>query len=500
MKKKHALCAFAAIALLVSPQLVLPVFADEVDDLFSDTTALDVAETKTVDNPVSAIAPANKFQWAGDFSGTGGSQIRYGDQVGKINDLTDYDENLLLSLKARLWFDARPEDHFRVFGKFVTEYPFEKEAAAPASTAASAQSVSAETTTEVPNVKVFELFSDFDWKEKVFFRLGKQNTGWGVSRFYQIGDPLSVGVKDPTDPAADLEGPIALKATVPFGLNSIVFVSAVKNSYLPANENDASIRDVGYGAKADIYVKMPDNKIVGNGQFTLGAYGQRRLAPKVVASYSTSIQKFQVFTDQVVSFGLDSYRLSNDEATYGTSPVTVTLRDTEKPWRKPFYSATLGTMYVDSVNHFTLYAEYLFNGAGSMKKSEYKDLVARFTAEQTANAINPLAPAVPATISASDIGGYYAMHNSAVSLSFTDLFKNADLAFSATWLQNWIDLSGMVKPAITWEPIKHVVLEGGATLAYGDDNTEWVLKTSTLTGETSRTAGYLAVKLTNVKF
>lgn len=497
MKRNNALCAFASIAVLVSPLCVFPVFADEVDDLFTDTTALDVAETKTVDNPVSELAPVNKFQWAGDFSGTGGSQIRYGDQVGKIKDLTDFNENLLLSLKARLWFDARPEDRFRVFGKFVTEYPFEKEAATPAIVSASAQKAGAETTTEVPNVKVFELFSDFDWKEKVFFRFGKQNTGWGVSRFYQIGDPLSVGVKDPTDPAADLEGPLALKATVPFGLNSIVFVSAVKNSYLPENDaNNASIRDVGYGAKADIYVKMPDNKIVGNGQFTLGAYGQRRLAPKVVASYSTSVQKFQVFTDQVMSFGLDSYRLSNDEVQYGTT----TLRETEKPWRKPFYSATLGTMYVDSVNHFTLYAEYLFNGAGSMKKSEYRDLVARFAAEQTALAINPLAPAVPATLSASDIGGYYGMHNSAVSLSFTDLFNNADLGFSATWLQNWIDLSGMVKPALTWEPIKHVVLEGGAMLAYGDDNTEWVLKTSTASGEAARTAGYLAVKLTNVKF
>jgi hypothetical protein len=496
MKKITVLCAALATALFATPLAILPVFADEVDDLFSDTTALDVAETATVDNPVSAIAPVNKFQWAGDFSGTGGSQIRYGDQVGKIGDLSDYDENLLLSLKARLWFDARPEDHFRVFGKFVTEYPFEKDAAVPAST--TAQSSSAETTTEVPNVKVFELFSDFDWKEKIYFRFGKQNTGWGVSRFYQIGDPLSVGVKDPTDPAADLEGPVALKATVPFGLNSIVFVSAVKNSYLPANENDASIRDVGYGAKADIYVKVPDNKVIGNGQFTLGAYGQRRLAPKVVASYSTSIQKFQVFTDQVVSFGLDSYRLSSDEVALG--PGLATVRDTEKPWRKPFYSATLGTMYTDSVNHFTLYAEYLFNGAGSMKKSEYKDLVARFEAEQMAKAVNPLSPAVPATLSASDLGGYYGMHNSAVSLSFTDLFHNADLGFSATWLQNWIDLSGMVKPALTWEPVKHVVLEGGATLAYGDNDTEWVLKTSTSAGESARTAGYIAVKLTNVRF
>ena len=495
MKKNYIALALAAATLVASPI----VFADEVDDLFTDTSALDVTESKTVDNPVNTITPANKFQWSGDFSGTGGSQFHYADQLGKIGDLSDPDENLLLSLKARLWFDARPEDHFRVFGKFVTEYPFESEAvSASSSSASSSTAVSSSSTTSVPNVKVFELFSDFDWKEKVFFRFGKQNTGWGVSRFYQIGDPLSVGVKDPTDPAADLEGPIALKATVPFGLNSLVFVSAVKNSYLPANTNEASIRDVGYGAKADFYVKVPDNKIVGNGQFTLGAYGQRHLAPKVVASYSTNVQKFQVFTDQVVSFGLDSYRLSSDEVTYGTSPASVTVRDTEKPWRKPFYSATLGTMYVDSVNHYTIYAEYLFNGAGSTDKDEYRNLVARYKAEYAALK-SPLAPVVPATLSASDLGGYYGMHNSALSISFTDLFKNDDLGCSATWLQNWVDFSGMVKPAITWEPIKHVVLEGGATLSYGRDDTEWVLKTSTADGA-SRTLGYLVVKLSNAKF
>ena len=491
MKKCYVFCAIAAAFFLSSPLA----FTDEVDDLFSDTTALDVPESKTVDNPMNAITPANKFQWAGDFSGTGGSQLRYADQLGKIGNLSDPDENLLLSLKARLWFDARPEDHFRVFGKIVTEYPFEKETVSAVSQDESTKTVST-TTTSVPNVKVFELFSDFDWKEKAFFRFGKQNTGWGVSRFYQIGDPLSVGVKDPTDPEADLEGPIALKATIPFGLNSIVLISAVKNSYLPQDTNDASIRDLGYGVKADFYIKVPENKTIGNGQFTVGAYGQRRLAPKLVASYSTNIQKIQVFTDQLVLFGLDSYRLSKNDVTYGAAPASVTVRDTEKPWRKPFYSATLGTMYVDNVNHYTVYAEYLFNGAGSKNKNEYKELVKRYGVEHS-----PVASAlgIPQTLCASDLGGYYGMHNTAMSVSFTDLFKNDDLGFSVTWLQNWVDLSGMVKPAITWEAIKHVTLECGATLSYGENNTEWVLKTSTADGA-ARTVGYVMIKLENVKF
>lgn len=459
--------------------------ADELDDLFSDPDSLVIEESAQIEKPEEKIFEGDKFTWAGDFSGTAGSSLGYRDAISEIDDWADPDENLLLALKARLWFDARPDNDFRVFGKFTTEYPFKTDVAASAGSGS----------VPVTNVGVFELFSDFNWKDRVFFRLGKQNTGWGVSRFYQVADPLSVGVKDPTDPSADLEGPVALKASVPFGLNSLVFVAAVKDSYLPESSGDASIRDVGVGVKADIHVEVPDNKVVGNGQLSLGVYGQRNLAPKAVVSYSTSVRKFQLFTDQVVSFGLDSYRLTDDEVTVGSGADAVTVKDTEKPWRDPFYSATLGTMYVNNDWNFTLYAEYLFNGAGSAEKTAYEDWLARAAAER-----NP-AGALPVTLSGSDLGGYLGMHNTALSLSWSDLFGNDDLGFSATWLQNWIDLSGMVRPAVTWVPFKHLTVECGANLVWGDDGTEWAVKNSDPSSlDPVRTAGYLAFKLSDGRF
>lgn len=477
---KLSIAALAACGLALS----FPATADEFDDLFADESATVIEEAAVVENPEKGMFAENAFAWSGDISAQAGTSVGYSDYVNEIEDWTNADENLLLGLNARLSFDGRPSDDFRVFGKFTIAYPFAKTAVGADSTLMDISTVS------VANVGVFELFADFDWKDRAFFRVGKQNLGWGVSRFYQIADPLSVGVKDPTDPSVDLEGPTAVKLTVPLGLNSLMFVASVKDSYLPDNSADASVRDVGVGAKADIYVEVPDNKLVGNGQLSLGVFAQRDLATKAVASYSTSVGKFQLFTDQVVSFGLDSYRLTGEDVTSG--PVTV--KDTEKPGTKPFWSATTGTMYVNNDWHFTLYAEYLFNGAGSDDPDYYADFMARLGSEMAPTGT------LEKTLSAGDLGGYLGRHNSALSLSWSELFGNEDFGFSAVWLQNWIDRSGTVRPALSWKPFKHMTVETGANFVWGSSKDEWVMKYTPQGKDPVRTAGYVSFKLTDGKF
>lgn len=471
--------ALAALAFAL-----FPAAADDMDDLFSDAGAMEIEEAAPVENPEQALFSDSTFQWSGDLSGSFGSSLGWEEDIPHITEWTNPDENLLLGLKGRLWFDARPDSNFRVFGKFTTEYPF----ATDVSAADGSQTVS------VVDFRVFELFTDFNWKDRVFFRFGKQNTGWGVSRFYQIGDPLSVGVKDPTDPAADLEGPLAFRVTVPFGLNSLVFVSALKDSYLADGLANASLRDAGAGVKADFLVRVPKNDLIGNGQLSIGAYGQRHLAPKAVVSYSTSVWLIQVFTDQVLSWGLDSYRLSGDGSIPVTQPAPGTVYDTDRAREGLFWSATAGAMASDNTRHFSFYAEYLFNGAGSRDADYYAHWMDRFIAEQIP------ANGLTATLSGSELGGHFGMHNSAASVSFTELFGNDDLSLSATWLQNWSDRSGMVLPSLTWTPVKHLALEGGVTLVWGRDGTEWTVKNSGTGVSPVRTACHLALKLTDAKF
>jgi hypothetical protein len=496
--QKNATRALALAASLGIALVAPPAFADEMDDLFSDPGAAEVTEAKTVENPESLMFAANPFTWAGDFNMSAGAGLGYEKAPADIKDWDKPSDNLMFSLRGRLWFDARPSNSFRVFGKFAAAYPFSTNVLTSASATTSGTTTTlATSSTSINTIQVFELFSDFDWNDTVFFRVGKQNAGWGVSRFYQVADPLSVGVKDPTNLDQDLEGPVAFKATLPFGLNSITAIGAVKDSYIKDGVANASIKDVGIGAKTDLFVKVPDNKVLGNGQLSLGAYYQRNLSPKFVASYSTGIGKFQVFTDQVVQLGLDSYRLTGDTETVSAGPgVSLSANGTEKPGKdKPFYSATAGTMYTNSDWHFTLYAEYLFNGAGSSSKTYYKDFAARYGYES--------AKVFAQTLSATDMFGYLGMHNSGVNIGWSELFGNDHFAFSTTWLQNWNDLSGVVKPALTIKPFKHFSLEIGTSVAWGDDQTEWVIKTSKISAteiKPLRTQGYIAFKLTDGKF
>jgi len=438
--------------------------ADDLDDLFADPESSVIEEAAVVENPEASIFDdAGAFLWAGDFTGASTVRFGYTDIPSSVDDLANPTERLAFDLGGRLWFDARPDRNFRVFGKFTADYPF----------------------ADAGDFSLFELFSDFNWNEKVFFRFGKQTAGWGLSRFYQIADPLSVGVKDPSDPAADLEGPLALKAALPLGVNNLYFYSVVKESYLPANTLETSMRDVGLGIKADFLVPVPDNKFVGNGEFTIGAFTQRHLAPKAVAGFSTGVGDFQIFTDQVLSWGLDSYRITDG----GTS--------TEKPDDGLFWSATLGTMYVNNDRHFTLYGEYMFGSGASDDPDYLAKWSDRFFMES--------AGLFPATLVPSDAFGYLSRHNSGLSLSFSELFGTDKLGFDALWLQNWVDRSGMVTPSVTVKPFDHFSVESGFTVVWGKDKSEWVVKNMEIASDPAnpvlrRFSYFISVRMGGGKF
>lgn len=432
--------------------------SDNLDSLFDDPSSSVIEEAAVVKNPEAAVFENQTFLWGGDFDSTIGVKGSYSPLLPTFEQLQSPRESLLFDLKARLWFDARPDKNYRVFGKLTTAYPFTTQIDTLADPSSAPDAVlNPVTSYTVNNIKLFELFTDFNWDETVFFRFGKQTTAWGLSRFYQIADPLTVGVKNPNDLTLDLEGPLALKVALPLGVHNLYFYSVVKESYLPKDMNTASISDVGVGVKADFLVTVPKNAILGNAEFTLGTYYQRKLAPKAIAGLSTSIGKLQLFTDQAFSWGLDSYRL------YESSPGVYS---SEKPGFGIFYSATAGTMYVNNDWHFTFYGEYMYNSAASTDPEYLKKFLANL------GYLN---------LTASDLFGYLSQHNSALSLSWSELFNTDKVSFSAVWLQNWVDMSGMATPSITFTPFDHLSLQTGVTVAWGTDTSEWILKNSNIT-------------------
>ncbi len=454
--------------------------ADEFDDLFSDPDALVVDEPTTADSTAAAApAPAttastaaadNLFIWGGEFSSGVKLSVGYEDLLPSVDELSEYNEALGLDIQAKLWFTARPDRNYRVTGKFSTDYPFD-------------------------NARIYELFTDFNKDDKLFFRFGKQPAAWGVSRFYQIADPLSVSVKDPTDPVADPEGPLAMRIAYPFGVNALYLYTIVKDSYLPADGSRPSIQDAGVGLKADILIKPPKNPVIGNGELTVGAFYQRNLAPKLVAGYSTGIGKVQVFTDQALSWGLDSARLTDDLETGLIGYPEV--YQTEKPDDGLFYSATLGAMYVNNDWHLTAYGEYLFSTAASADSKYLEKMLTRYGLEQDPGS------GLAASLAVSDLFGYLSRHNSALSLSWSELFGNEDLSASVLYLQNWVDGSLMVAPSFTVTPFKHFSIEYGLTLVRGSDNSEWVLKNadlSSLVPENRRLTGSIVFRIGGGRF
>lgn len=446
----------------------------DLDSLFDDESAFEIDEGEIVENPESSLFAENSFTWSGDFYGKAGTILGWESTPSSFRDLNSFDDALTADLKLRLWFDARPDRHFRVFGKFATGWPFTKTILTvdPASPSGLSNA-------SIPNISVFELFADFNWQDNVFFRFGKQNSGWGLSRFYQIGDPLSVAVKDPANPTEDLEGPVALRISYPLGVHTLYAVAALKESYLPTDGTPASVGDLGFGLKGDFLISIPKNPIISNGELSLGAWTQKNLAPKFVAGYSTGIGSVQLFTDQLLSWGLDSVRVGDSKK-----------RDTDL-----FWSATLGSMYVQNDWHFTAYGEYLFSGPGSTDKDVYALFLERLDAEYAPGAT------LPPTLSVSDIGGYLSKHNSALSLSWSELFGTDKLSFSALWLQNWVDRSGMTNGKIRLSPFKHFAIETGLSFSWGGRSDEWIIKTGNfLTREPVRTSASLAFILGSGKF
>lgn len=229
---------------------------ESLDDLFGDDMDLDSLfeedmEMEEVEENTEEVLDTSEFTVSeevvigGSFSSSFSAGLLWqetedeagalGDDGEELNDFERYfDEAYGISLGASLYFDARPNSDVRVYGKFNIELPFEKEMGTN----------SEGETIKVPNIEVFELFSDFDYKNTLFFRMGKQSAYWSEGYYWRPGDLISVQVADPNDPDAELEGPLALKTQLPVGTTNLYLYTQV-----PADIQD--IKEVGLAPRIE---------------------------------------------------------------------------------------------------------------------------------------------------------------------------------------------------------------------------------------------------------
>jgi hypothetical protein len=450
MSLRQALIAAALAAATLAPYFAAAQdqAADELDALFNDAPDMPSVEAKTIDNPEAAALESKGLTWGGELTADARIELPYGDlPPTSLAAWGDVEDRLSYDLGAKLFFDSRPDRNYRVYGSVKADYPFDK-------------------------AQVFELFTDFNWKERLFFRFGKQTMGWGLSRFYQPADPLSLGVKDPQDPTKELEGPVGIKLSLPLGSNGLYGYVVSKSSFADLTAG-SGLEDLGYGLKADLFIPVPRNSVVSDAELSAGWFYQRKLAPKAVLGLSIGVLDVQLFSDQVLSYGADGYRLGSDTEPIPTASMgPMTVQTVGKDSSSIFYSATAGAMYVNSDAHLTLYGEYFFNGQGSKDPNYTKKLGERYAAEQMRN------DGGPTRVSQSDLFSYNGMHNTGFSASLSELFGTDKLSASVFWQANWVDLSGMVVPSLSFAPWKRFSLTLGTRCVYGPADGEFILKNS----------------------
>lgn len=441
-----------------------PIGAQTSDQDFFGDPGSSVTEGKT-----TSVDPTKSFtEQAGGATWGGTIQADATTTPGWVGTASTWNDGLSYDLLTTAFLDSRPDKDFRVHFALQAGYPFTTSTTVMTSS-------STYTTLTVPNIKVWELFTDVTVDDALYLRFGKQSASWGVSYFYSVADVISLTSINVTNPTLQREGPVALKATLPFPnqkANLTAFVLA-RDSYF-ATETPA-LDDLGYALQGDV--------LVGDAQFTLGGFYQKASAPKMVATINTGLGSlipihgtFDVFTEAVVSQGADSLQGQGTGTYTAANGVTYATYASVNNWAPIVtYTGTAGIYYSNTDDNFSLRTEYLYNPFGSSDKYAATRVYGTYLAAQ-ANQFLPGSAANPSSLSYGSSNVLYpGMHNLTVLYDMTSI-ANSKLEFSTLFQANLSDGSGWVTPYFTIYPWKELGFKGGLQFVYGDNGTQYPLQ------------------------
>ena len=252
------------------------------------------------------------------------------------------------TLNGSLFFDARPNEDLKLYGKFLFGFPFEKSLSGALTVPKNSFGPLQPNDIILPigvngaaNIKIQELYTDFSAKDIAFFRFGKHAVKWGTGYFYSPADVINISRIDPQDPTADREGGISLRT-------HIIIPKTQHNIWLyllPPEQKDGFDPKYTAGAAKGEFV-------VGNWELGFGGWYKYEKAPRLITTVSGSIAgKVAVFGEGVFAWGSDYTYYKADMSPY-----------TEK--NKPFFQATLGGSYSNADTNTSIALQYFYNGFG----------------------------------------------------------------------------------------------------------------------------------------
>lgn len=408
----------------------------DLDALF-DSEVVETAVTGT--DAGTGVAPEETLltragvDWGGSFRYAPEVEIGFADYAALAAALRGEgaaERTLRHDLGAELYFDARPSSDFRAFGKVKVGYGV---------TPAGATDRGGEF-----SFTVFELFADFHWDDRVFFRAGKQRADWGVGRFFSPADLMSLVTIDPLAPEAEREGPVALKVHAPLD---------VHNAYLYLITGD-------YHDPLDIAVGARGEVVVGGVELGAGGLIQANLVPKAIATATGSVGDFDLFAEVVIQRGTERNLVELD----GAGRLKVTSRDARADeW---FPAATVGALYFAAEPGIVLAAQYYYNPLGYPDSSALAP--ARSALRPHGGAGPPPSGLRPEVVDLLFFGRHYA----GASAAWNGI-SDSDFSASVFWLANLSDGSGIARPSLTYRVLEYARLSLGASLGYGTEATEY---------------------------
>ena len=462
-------------------------------------------------------------RWGGSFGGGFEAEWSWDDSYTSDFGLFDpYLRSMSPVLSADLFFDGRPDTAFRVYGKFNLEATLQQGTGLPEGTTATTDEdgnlvISDDDgddggedeeedereneqwdprtgTTPTVALSVVELFADFNIDETVFFRFGKHTIRWGVGYFFSPTDVLNLTSIDPEDPTAEREGPISLKAQIPFDITGNLYLYTIVN-------DDIALADTALAPKVEF--------AVGNGELGVGLYYQSALAPRLALTATYSALDLDFFAEGLLSWGSDRVyvRPSRDQSAAQDDPdddLDLVL-DTYEVDAGLFPSATFGVRFSEDFEaggSIILNAEYYFNGDGYPATSDYPYAADPYSAAELRQAAlrlfqNPAENGLavdeedqsddyeaPPALSVGDLNRY-GRHYLAGSVSMSDVAETG-LGVSVLTVNNLTDLSGFVDLRILWEIEEVFELSFGPRFSYGPAAGEYTNPEAFFAGDDER--------------
>jgi len=422
-----------------------------------------IPESKTV-SATASFLKTDSARLGGSFSASSGGSWSWTDPWNGNNNPVEPDEmGLPTTLSALVFFEGRPAENFRVYGSFKTQWPFVA-TSGPFVTPSVPPVPAGQGSVAVPNIQVFELFNDFSWNDKVFFRFGKHTVKWGVGYFWSPADVLNLSAIDVEDPDAQREGPISLRAHIPVpGTQTNIWAYAL----IPETDEPSSLEpaDLGGAAKVEF--------LVGNWEVGTGVFVHYDQPASAMLSLTGAIGRFSLFGEGSLSWGSQKSFVKD---------MYVSVDDIKWVYEKyddrPFFSGTAGFNWSKSAWDLTVVGQYRFNGQG-YADNKREDLIESFRAAE------PVMDAFPGGTGAETLGAGLiydsGLHYAALSVSKAEMGPK-DLTGSVLVLANLSDLSGFAKPAISYRFFDRMSASAAATFYFSTsalwgagDNGEYVV-------------------------